>query len=81
MKKLKALLTDVFGLNESDIDNERTLENMGLDSICIVEFQVEIERAFNIIEGRLGLVNDDTLNTIMERVRGLQNIKSKGEGV
>ena len=51
---------------------------MGLDSISIVEFQIEVERAFNIDSGQLALVTKDTLQSIMERVRGLQNAKLKG---
>jgi acyl carrier protein len=78
MNKLKDLLTDVFGVSESDVQDNRSLENMGLDSICIVEFQIEIERTFNIDEGRLALVNSDTLQTIMERVRELQHVELKG---
>lgn len=78
MNKLKDLLTNVFGVSESDVEDNRSLENMGLDSICIVEFQIEIERTFNIDEGRLALVNSDTLQTIMERVRGLQHVELKG---
>ena len=78
MDKLKDLLTNVFGVSESDVQNDRPLENMGLDSICIVEFQIEIERTFNIDEGQLALVNNDTLQTIMERVRELQHIELKG---
>ncbi|MBF4176486.1 MULTISPECIES: acyl carrier protein [Enterobacteriaceae] len=78
MDKLKDLLTNVFGVSESDIQDNISLENMGLDSICIVEFQIEIERAFNIDEGRLALVNSDTLQKIMERVRELQHVELKG---
>ncbi|KAA0558704.1 acyl carrier protein [Citrobacter braakii] len=78
MDKLKNLLTNVFGVSESDIQDNISLENMGLDSICIVEFQIEIERTFNIDEGRLALVNSDTLQKIMERVRELQHVELKG---
>lgn len=78
MNRLKRLLTDVFGISEDDIQNDRTLENMGLDSICIVEFQIEVERAFNIDEGRLSMVNTDTLQSIMGRVRELQHAELKG---
>ena len=78
MDKLKNLLTNVFGVSESDIQDNISLENMGLDSICIVEIQIEIERAFNIDEGRLALVNSDTLQKIMERVRELQHVELKG---
>ncbi|HAT1685348.1 TPA: acyl carrier protein [Klebsiella oxytoca] len=72
MDKLKNLLTDVFGVSESDIKDDISLENMGLDSICIVEFQIEIERAFNIDEGQLILINNDTLQTIMERIGNIK---------
>jgi acyl carrier protein len=51
---------------------------MGLDSICVVEFQIEVERAFKIDEGRLAMVNTDTLQSIMGRVRELQHAELKG---
>jgi len=78
MNRLKNLLTDVFGISEDDIQNDRTLESMGLDSICVVEFQIEVERAFKIDEGRLAMVNTDTLQSIMGRVRELQHAELKG---
>ncbi len=78
MNRLRILLTDVFGVSEKDLQDDRTLDDMGLDSISIVEFQIEIERAFNIDSGQLALVNKDTLQSIMERVRGLQHAKLKG---
>lgn len=77
MDKLKYLLKNVFGVSESDAQDNKTLENMDLDSICIIEFQIEIERTFNIDEGQLALVSSDTLQTIMERVRGLQPVELK----
>lgn len=78
MNRLRSLLTDVFGVSEKDLQDDRTLDDMGLDSISIVEFQIEVERAFNIDSGQLALVTKDTLQSIMERVRGLQNAKLKG---
>ena len=74
MDKLKELLTEVFGVPENNIQDNKSLELIGLDSISIVEFQIEIERASKIDEGKLALVNQDTLNTIKERVKVLQNV-------
>lgn len=78
MNRLRSLLTDVFGVSDKDLQDDRTLDDMGLDSISIVEFQIEVERTFNIDSGQLALVTKDTLQSIMERVRGLQNAKLKG---
>ncbi|MEG2263016.1 MAG: acyl carrier protein [Acinetobacter sp.] len=78
MNRLRSLLTDVFGVSEKDLQDDRTLDDMGLDSISIVEFQIEIERTFNIESGQLALVNKDTLQSIMVRIRGLQHAKLKG---
>ena len=74
MDKLKELLTEVFGVPENNIQDNKSLELIGLDSISIVEFQIELERAFKIDEGKLALVNQYTLNTIKERVKLLQNV-------
>ncbi|MDG2918312.1 acyl carrier protein [Bisgaard Taxon 10/6] len=72
MEKLKIILTETFGVSENDIKNDEPLESIGLDSICIVEFQIEIEREFGLSEGSLSLVNNDTLQTISKRVKELK---------
>ncbi|EDV2743754.1 acyl carrier protein, partial [Salmonella enterica subsp. diarizonae] len=53
MDILVELLTNTFGIDENEINRYKTLEDMGLDSICIVEFQVEIERKFSKKDGSL----------------------------
>ncbi len=72
MEKLETILTETFGVSENNIKNDEPLESIGLDSICIVEFQIEIEREFGLSEGSLSLVNNDTLQTISKRVKELK---------
>lgn len=50
MDKLKELLTEVFGVPENNIQDNKSLELIGLDSISIVEFQIEIERALRLMK-------------------------------
>lgn len=71
MDNLKKILNDIFGISIEDINNESSLEDMGLDSISIVEFQVEIERSLHLNEGKLALTSDDTLLTIMNKFESL----------
>ncbi|ECU9163822.1 acyl carrier protein [Salmonella enterica subsp. enterica serovar Newport] len=65
MDILIELLTNTFGIDESEINRYKTLEDMGLDSICIVELQVEIERKLSKKDGSLTLINTDTLDSIL----------------
>lgn len=71
MDILVELLTNTFGIDESEINRYKTLENMGLDSICIVEFQVEIERKFSKKDGSLTLLNTDTLDNILIKLENI----------
>ncbi|HCH8500984.1 acyl carrier protein [Salmonella enterica] len=71
MDILVELLTNTFGIDESEINRYKTLENMGLDSICIVEFQVEIERKFSKKDGSLTLLNTDTLDKILIKLENI----------
>ncbi|EDH5488121.1 acyl carrier protein [Salmonella enterica] len=71
MDILVELLTNTFGIDESEINRYKTLEDMGLDSICIVEFQVEIERKFSKKDGSLTLLNTDTLDKILIKLENI----------
>lgn len=71
MDILVELLTNTFGIDENEINRYKTLEDMGLDSICIVEFQVEIERKFSKKDGSLTLLNTDTLDNILIKLENI----------
>ncbi|EDJ9246087.1 TPA: acyl carrier protein [Salmonella enterica subsp. enterica serovar Mokola] len=71
MDILVELLTNTFGIDENEINRYKTLEDMGLDSICIVEFQVEIERKFSKKDGSLTLLNTDTLDKILIKLENI----------
>ncbi|EBE8073697.1 acyl carrier protein [Salmonella enterica] len=71
MDILVELLTNTFGVDESEINRYKTLEDMGLDSICIVELQVEIERKFSKKDGSLTLINTDTLDNILIKLNDI----------
>ncbi|QUJ66789.1 acyl carrier protein [Photobacterium sp. GJ3] len=46
--KIKEILMNEFGLNEESIMKNETLEDMNVDSIIMIEVQLELEREFNI---------------------------------
>lgn len=59
--RLRILLVDHNGLDENEvIDEARLKDDLGLDSLDIVEFTMEIEREFNI------MIEDDTTNEMMD---------------
>ncbi|EAA5258736.1 TPA: acyl carrier protein [Salmonella enterica subsp. salamae] len=73
MNTLKDILNDVFGVSLSDIKDSSTLEELGLDSISIIEYQIETERAFNLKQGSLSFTNQDNFTSIMEKIKGVKN--------
>ncbi|EHG6521556.1 acyl carrier protein [Salmonella enterica subsp. enterica serovar 6,14:r:1,5] len=73
MNTLKNILNDVFGISLSDIKDSSTLEELGLDSISIIEYQIEIERAFNLKQGSLSFTNQDNFTSIMGKIKGVKN--------
>lgn len=42
------ILTEEFGLDETNIKNNETLESMDVDSIVMIEIQFELEKVFDI---------------------------------
>lgn len=73
MNTLKNILNDVFGISLSEIKDSSTLEELGLDSISIIEYQIETERAFNLKQGSLSFTNQDNFTSIMEKIKGVKN--------
>ncbi|ALD79340.1 MULTISPECIES: acyl carrier protein [Citrobacter freundii complex] len=73
MNTLKDILNDVFGVSLSDIKDSSTLEELGLDSISIIEYQIETERVFNLKQGSLSFTNQDNFTSIMEKIKGVKN--------
>ncbi len=72
MKKIKDILLDVFGIQESKIDDGKGLEDLGFDSISTIELQAEIERAFNLQAGSLKLHPNDNLDSILKSVQEVE---------
>ena len=50
LNRLKALLADQFGLDEDDITEDTGLEELGADSIDLVELSMTLEEEFGIEE-------------------------------
>lgn len=46
--KVVKILVDNFGLNEQEVKANKELENLGVDSIIMIEIQLDLERAFDI---------------------------------
>ena len=50
INRLKAMLADQFGMNEEDITEDTLLEELGADSIDLVELSMSLEEEFGIEE-------------------------------
>lgn len=71
MNKLKDLLIDILGISAIDIEKGKTLADMGMDSISIVEYQIEIARALHISEDAFQIMLNDNLYSLTEKLKGL----------
>lgn len=47
-KKIIDILVENFGLDQDKVMSNNTLEALGVDSIIIIEIQLDLERAFDI---------------------------------
>lgn len=73
--RVKELLTDKFGVPEEEIRLDATLENLGLDSLDLVEFALAAEEDLGV-----GISDDEAaeLETLADTVKLLE---SKGATV
>lgn len=46
--KITKILVDNFGLNETAVKANKNLETLGVDSIIMIEIQLDLEREFGI---------------------------------
>lgn len=46
--EIKNIFINEFGISETDLNSNKTLSDMGVDSIVIIEIQFELESQFNI---------------------------------
>ena len=47
-ERIRKLMAEKFGLEESSLTREATLETLGLDSLSVIELMFSIEDAFDI---------------------------------
>ena len=50
LNRLKTLLADQFGLDEDEITEDTVLEELGADSIDLVELSMSLEEEFGVSE-------------------------------
>ncbi|EDZ5934463.1 acyl carrier protein [Salmonella enterica subsp. enterica serovar Chandans] len=46
--KVIKILVENFGLNELDVKENKNLETIGVDSIIMIEIQLDLEREFGV---------------------------------
>ncbi|HHQ4314206.1 TPA: acyl carrier protein, partial [Serratia fonticola] len=64
-----------FGVPADDITETKSLSDLRFDSISIIDLQIEIERTFELKSETLGLVSEDTLQTIVTKIKDIEHEK------
>ncbi|MFI3142243.1 MAG: acyl carrier protein [Clostridia bacterium] len=67
-EKLKAMILDFLEINEDVITPEITWEEMGVDSVDLVEFIMEIETQFDIEVSDEALEDLKTLQDVVDYI-------------
>jgi len=75
MIKIINIFCNEFGVSTDDITETKSLLDLGFDSISIIDLQIEIERAFELKSETLGLVSEDTLQTIAIKIEEIEHEK------
>lgn len=69
LAKVKEILVDQLGVNEEDITMESNIqEDLGADSIAVMEVVVEIETQFDITVPEEELLEIKTVGDIVKRI-------------
>ncbi|CAI1602601.1 acyl carrier protein [Serratia fonticola] len=75
MTKIISIFCNVFGVPADDITETKSLSDLRFDSISIIDLQIEIERTFELKSETLGLVSEDTLQTIVTKIKDIEHEK------
>ncbi|MDH1089260.1 acyl carrier protein [Pantoea brenneri] len=67
--KVVVLLVENFGLNEQKVKENDNLESLGVDSIIIIEIQLDLEREFGIKIPDGDIVPDFTPKDISDYIK------------
>ena len=71
-EKTAALLAEQFGVEADTITMETTFEDLGADSLDIVELSMALEEAFGVGISDEDLPNIKTVNDILEYIQSKQ---------
>ncbi len=75
MNEIKSILINMFEMEEDSISENKTLEELGLDSISIVELQSGLEATLGLPSESLSLMSEMTLADIENSIERLKNEK------
>mgnify|MGYP003627294996 CR=1 FL=1 len=75
MNEIKSILINMFEMEEDSISENKTLEELGLDSISIVELQSGLEATLRLPSESLSLMSEMTLTDIENSIERLKNDK------
>ncbi|MDN4626088.1 MULTISPECIES: acyl carrier protein [unclassified Erwinia] len=66
--KVTNILVDNFGLNKQNVKTNESLETLGVDSIIVIEIQLDLEREFGIKIPDGDILPGFTVNDISEYI-------------
>lgn len=70
-KRLVKLLAEQFGLDEEDVNEDTSFEDLGADSVDLVELSMNLEEEFGIDEmGEEDIASIHTVGDLVSYLRG-----------
>ncbi|MFS8153831.1 acyl carrier protein [Vreelandella titanicae] len=72
MNEIKSILINMFEMEEGSISENKTLNELGLDSISIVELQSGLEATLGLPSESLSLMSEMTLEDIEDSIERLK---------
>ncbi|MCD1588875.1 acyl carrier protein [Halomonas sp. IOP_14] len=72
MNEIKSILINMFEMEEGSISENKTLDELGLDSISIVELQSGLEATLGLPSESLSLMSEMTLEDIEDSIERLK---------
>lgn len=73
MNEIKSILINIFEIEDDSIAENKTLDELGMDSISIVELQSALEEKLGFPSESLALMSGMTLKDIENSIERLKN--------
>lgn len=75
-EEIRSIIKHQFGLLDEDISSDYTWDNMGIDSLDIVELTMEVEKVYEISISDLEIEKCYTLGDFVKLVEMTRNVRN-----